>query len=159
MSSGWQPWYWLETLKLVFNVSSGYQGCHPDDLSVSVYSCSTSGEPAIYALVPCFIMAIFKMTSSETFSALLALCEGNPPVTGGFPLQRPVWRRFHVFFDLHMNKRRSKQSRRRWFGTPLCLLWRQYNVEFWVACKLCTSVLQDCIIDTETFMIDPVPAK
>ena len=21
----------------------------------------------------------------ETFSALLALCEGNPPVTGGFP--------------------------------------------------------------------------
>ena len=26
----------------------------------------------------------------ETFSALLALCEGNPPVTGGFPSQRPV---------------------------------------------------------------------
>ena len=34
--SGWQPWYSLETLKLVFNVSSEYQGCHPDDLSVSV---------------------------------------------------------------------------------------------------------------------------
>ena len=33
------------------------------------------------------------MTSSngmETFSALLALCEGNPPVTGGFASQRPV---------------------------------------------------------------------
>ena len=26
----------------------------------------------------------------EIFSALLALCEGNPPVTGGFPSQRPV---------------------------------------------------------------------
>ena len=25
----------------------------------------------------------------ETLSALLALCEGNPPVTGGFPPQRP----------------------------------------------------------------------
>ena len=24
----------------------------------------------------------------ETFSALLALCEGNPPVTDGFPAQR-----------------------------------------------------------------------
>ena len=36
-SSGWQPWYSLETLKLVFNVSSEYQGCHPDDLFVSVF--------------------------------------------------------------------------------------------------------------------------
>ena len=33
----------------------------------------------------------------ETFSALLALCEGNPPVTGGFPSQRPVTRSFEVF--------------------------------------------------------------
>ena len=30
----------------------------------------------------------------ETFSALLAFCEGNPPVTGGFPSQRPVTRSF-----------------------------------------------------------------
>ena len=28
----------------------------------------------------------------KAFSALLALCEGNPPVTGGFPSQRPVTR-------------------------------------------------------------------
>ena len=35
-SSGWQLWYSLETLKLVFNVSREYQGCHPDDLFVSV---------------------------------------------------------------------------------------------------------------------------
>ena len=33
----------------------------------------------------------------ETFSTLLALCEGNPPVTGGFPLQRPVTQSFDVF--------------------------------------------------------------
>ena len=54
----------------------------------------------------------------ETFSALLALCEGNPPVTGGFPSQRPVTRNFDAFFDLRPNKRLSKQSRRRWFETP-----------------------------------------
>ena len=36
----------------------------------------------------------------EMCSALLALCEGNPPVTGGFPSQRPVTRIFYVFFDL-----------------------------------------------------------
>ena len=33
----------------------------------------------------------------KTFFALLALCEGNPPVTIGFPSQRPVTRDFDVF--------------------------------------------------------------
>ena len=51
----------------------------------------------------------------EPFSALLALCAGNSPVTGEFPSQRPVTRSFDVFFDLRQNKRLSKQSRRRWY--------------------------------------------
>ena len=39
------------------------------------------------------------MTSSKRkFAALLAICEGNPQVTGGFPSQRPVTRSFDVFF-------------------------------------------------------------
>ena len=54
----------------------------------------------------------------ETFSALLALCAGNSPVTGEFPSQRPVMRSFDIFFYLRLNKRLSKQSRRRWFETP-----------------------------------------
>ena len=33
----------------------------------------------------------------ETFPAFLALCEGNPPVTCGFPSQRPVTQSFDVF--------------------------------------------------------------
>ena len=45
----------------------------------------------------------------ETFSALLALCVGNSPVTGEFPAQRPVTRSFDVFF-FHL--RPSKQ----WWG-------------------------------------------
>ena len=48
-----------------------------------------------------------------TFSALLAICAGNSPVTGEFHAQRPVTRRFDVFFDLRLNKRLSKQSWRR----------------------------------------------
>ena len=40
----------------------------------------------------------------ETFSALLALCEGNSPVTGEFPSQRPVARSCDIFFDLCLNK-------------------------------------------------------
>ena len=41
----------------------------------------------------------------ETFSALLAISAGNSPVPGEFPVQRPVTRRFDVFFDVHPNKR------------------------------------------------------
>ena len=41
------------------------------------------------------------MTSSnETYFALLPLCEGYTPVTGGFPSRRPVTRSFDVLFDL-----------------------------------------------------------
>ena len=36
----------------------------------------------------------------ETFSALLALCAGNSPVTGEFPSQRPVTRSFDIFYDV-----------------------------------------------------------
>ena len=41
----------------------------------------------------------------EAFSALLAICAGNSPVTGVFPAHRPVTRSFDVFFDLRLNKR------------------------------------------------------
>ena len=63
----------------------------------------------------------------ETFSALLAICVGNSPVTGEFPTQRPVKRSFDVFFDLHLNKRLSKQSCGWWFETPSCPLWSHCN--------------------------------
>ena len=63
----------------------------------------------------------------ETFSASLALCAGNSPVADEFPSQRPVTRSFDVFFDLHLNKRLSKQSWGRWFETPLRSLWRHRN--------------------------------
>ena len=51
----------------------------------------------------------------EKFSALLAFSAGNSQVTGKFPTQRPVMRSFDVFFNLGLNKRFSKQSRRWWF--------------------------------------------
>ena len=63
----------------------------------------------------------------ETFSTLLALCVGNSPVTGEFPVQKPVTRSFSVLFDLRLNKRLSKQSKRRWFETPSRSLLRHCN--------------------------------
>ena len=50
--------------------------------------------------------------------------QGNSPVTGEFPAQRPVTWSFDVFFDLHLNKRLSKQWCGWWFETPLCPVWR-----------------------------------
>ena len=68
------------------------------------------------------------MTSSnENFFRVTALCEGNPPVTGGFPSQRPVTRNFDIFFDLHLNKQCSKQSRHLWIETHVRSLWRHCN--------------------------------
>ena len=63
----------------------------------------------------------------ETFSALLALCEGNPPAIDGFLSQGPVTRGLNVFFDLRLNKRLNKQSSHRWFETPSRPLWRHWN--------------------------------
>ena len=63
------------------------------------------------------------MTSSNgTFFSLLAICEGNPPVTGRLPSQGSVTRNFDVFFDLHLNKWLSKQSRRRWFERDVAVM-------------------------------------
>ena len=63
----------------------------------------------------------------ETYSALLATCAGNSPVTGELPAQRPVTQSFDVFFYMCLNKRLSKQWCGWWFGTPSHTLWRHYN--------------------------------
>ena len=78
----------------------------------------------------CFSDFCMMTSSNETFSALLALCEGNPPVTGGFPSPRPVTRSFDVFFDLRLNKQLSKQSSRWWFETQSRPLWCHSNGEY-----------------------------
>ena len=57
----------------------------------------------------------------ETFSASLAICAGNSPVTGEFPSQRPVLR------SLRLNKRFSKEWWGWWFETQSFSLWRHCN--------------------------------
>ena len=75
-----------------------------------------------------------------TFSALLALCAGNSPVTGVFPSQRPVTRSFDIFFDLRLNKRLNKHSWRWWFDTPSCPLLRHCNALILNAMKLLSNL-------------------
>ena len=68
-----------------------------------------------------YILPLLMMT-------LLALWEGNPPVTSEFPSQRPVTCSFDVFFDLCLNKQLSKQSRRWWCEMPPHSLRHHWNV-------------------------------
>ena len=52
-------------------------------------------------------VCVFKpwwLHEMETISMLLALCEGNAPVTGGFPSQRASNAAFDVLFDVDPNK-------------------------------------------------------
>ena len=64
------------------------------------------------------VRVLFVMTSSNGNTVrVTGLCEGNPPVAGGFPSQRPVTRSFDDFFDVRLNKRLNKQS----------ICWRHYN--------------------------------
>ena len=64
----------------------------------------------------------------EAFSALLAICAGNSPVTGEIPAQMPVTRSFDVFFDLRRNKGLSKTIARLVLWDALRPLWRRCNV-------------------------------
>ena len=72
-----------------------------------------------------FVVGYVSRTGSHVLKAMMTSSngsifhvtgpfEGNPPVTGGFPSQRPVTRSFDGFFGLRLNKRLGKQSTRRW---------------------------------------------
>ena len=81
-----------------------------------VYNVTTSWRP--HVMMTSLNWNMFRVTGS--------FC-GNSLVTGEFPSQRPVTRSFDVFFDLRLNKRLGKQSRRWWFETPSRSLWRPCN--------------------------------
>ena len=51
---------------------------------------------------------MMTLSNENIFSALLAICAGNSPVTCEFPSQRPVTRSFDVFSDPRLNKRLGK---------------------------------------------------
>ena len=90
----------------------------PADHFDSVYTLWNSTQHILPIMITSSNGKIFRVTDPLW---------GESTGHGGFPLQRPVTRSFHVFFDLHLNKRLSKQSRRRWFETPSRWLWRHCN--------------------------------
>ena len=96
-------------------------------MATFIFQCLHQHGASLGCSIICKSRSSWWRHQMETFSVLLVLCTGNSQVTGEFPSQRPVTRSFDVFFDLRPNKQLSKQSRRRWFETPLRLLWRHCN--------------------------------
>ena len=80
---GWQPCYSLETLKLVDNVSIEYQGCHPDDLSVSVYinlvcpEFSVSAREGLIFMSICDNVFVIKTINQSSSNFKVNICMRN----------------------------------------------------------------------------------
>ena len=76
---------------------------------------------------PCDVIMTYSL--NEIWPDMMTSSNGNVfRVTD--PLREnpvPVTRSFDVLFDLRLNKRSRKQSRRRWLETPSRTLWRHSN--------------------------------
>ena len=118
----WRHW-WSHTcfaseMWLLFNPSTqGLHSSHPVNrifiqfLLGSLQTCLCEGADVVFTGTHCVrsrCNIAWWRYQVESFSALLALCAGNSPVTGEFPSQRPWTRSFDVLFDLCLNKRLSK---------------------------------------------------
>ena len=92
----------------------------------------------------------------ETFCTLLTLCEGNPPVTGGFPSQRPVTWCFDVFFDLCLTKRLNK-NKNNWGAGYLRRYCAHFDVTVMVVLQLSFLLPEIASVVRETFQNRHVP--
>ena len=77
-------------------------------------------KPSMHTILASWNITTWWCHHMEALSTQLALCVGNPPVTGGFPSQRPVmWT-----FDVSLVKLLDKEMRGRWFESS----WRSCDV-------------------------------
>ena len=116
----WYGPYWVNRL-----TKDVHSYCNADIFILALWEFTTPDDCQTHFIQ--FITFSWWRHQMKTFSALLAICAGNPPVPGEFPAQRPVTRSFDVFFDLRLNKRLSKQSLGWWFETLSRSFWRHCN--------------------------------
>ena len=75
---------------------------------------------------PNLLLAIMTSSNGNIFRVTGPLC-GEFTGHRWIPLTKASDAELDVFFDLGLNKRSSKQSKRWWFETPSCSLWRHRN--------------------------------
>ena len=113
-------------IRMSFDLLMAHNSAHHSILIDVLQMITSKGRKLLSAAKPGGLMA-WGRHKMETFSALLAICEGNSPVPGEFPAQRLVTRSLDVFMDLHPNKRLGKQWWGWWFETQSCPIWRHRN--------------------------------
>ena len=121
-SAEWRPfWCGLNLLLAATNDPASVTRITYGTIASAAVTCRYQPGSIIFGCNP------YWRHQMETFSVLLDFCAGNSPVTGEFPAQRPVTRSFDVFFDLHPNKRLSKQPWGWWLEKPSSQLWPHCN--------------------------------
>ena len=82
-------------------------------IRLNCYICKQSSISSSYIRSIYMYRIQFKKKTLKWWTVFMTSSNGESPS------QRPVTRSFDMFFDLRLNKRMSKQSRHRWFETPL----------------------------------------
>ena len=101
VSLSWILVSWLEIVLFVFLVMLITKlPCHDNVIKWKHFPVWYGGLKAHWSYLP----YAWWRHQMETFSASMALCAGNSPVTGEFPSTKPVTRSFDIFFDLRPNK-------------------------------------------------------
>ena len=114
-------------LCLIYKMSKYYRNTFPDFFAFLAGDCETGQthhDPDSENME-----CMMTLSNGNIFCITGLLC-GNSLVTGEFPAQRPVTWSFEDFFDLHLNKRLSKQQWGWWFEMPLWSWWRHCNDVF-----------------------------
>ena len=113
-----------------------------------LWHCQSRLPPARRSTLQLWFLRHFTFSwwrhQNKTLAASLVIFAGNSEVTGEFPEQSRVTRRFDVFFALCLNKRLSKQWWVWWCVTPSLPLWRHCNALLGFARKMYCRV--DCYL-------------
>ena len=73
----------------------------------------------------CLFNCLFRLTSKKTSKpVLLAFCEGNPPVTGGFPSQRAS----------------NAETVSIWWCEDFTKILIHYTLQSYICCAICTTI-------------------
>ena len=80
----------------------------PQKVAVKTGDATSNDKVGIMTILDFQHLCVIWRHDMGTISALLALCEGNPPVTGGFPSQTASIAGFDVSFYVSLNKLLNK---------------------------------------------------
>ena len=94
--------------------------------SLAAYDCPSASEATLKNVGK--TTQVIMTSSNGNIFRITGPLWGEFTGPGGFPSQRPVARSFDALFNLSLNKRLDKQSRRPWFEKTSRSLWRHCNV-------------------------------